>query len=137
VPSQVGDDEFKQKLTPEQYRALREKATEAPFSGKLLHNHDTGQYSCAACGALLFSSDAKYDSTTPGLIGWPSFSEAANNDALLLKADNSFGMHRTEVICRNCGSHFGHLFEDPSSPNGQHFCINSVALDFKKKPDEN
>lgn len=127
------DEELKKKLTPEQYHVLREAGTEMPGSGKLLHNHDTGEYMCAACGALLFKSDAKYDSTTPGLIGWPSFSEAANNDTLILQDDNSLGMHRTEVICRNCGSHLGHLFEDPSSPNGQHFCINSAALDFKKK----
>lgn len=133
MPQQFSEDELKKKLTPEQYHVLREKGTEVPGTGKLLHNHETGEYMCAVCGALLFKSDDKYDSTTPGLIGWPSFSEAANNDALILQDDDSLGMHRTEVICRNCGSHLGHLFEDPSSPNGQHFCINSAALDFKKK----
>ena len=126
------DDEWKQKLTPEQYHVLREKGTEAPGSGKLLYNEASGMYICAACGSSLFSSSAKYESTMPGLVGWPSFSEAAKNDAIELKDDNSLGMHRTEVICKTCGSHLGHLFEDPSSPNGQHFCINSEALDFKK-----
>ncbi|HEY1835358.1 MAG TPA: peptide-methionine (R)-S-oxide reductase MsrB [Candidatus Saccharimonadales bacterium] len=133
MPQQFTDDELKKKLTPEQYQVLREKGTEAPGTGKLLHNKETGEYMCAACGASLFKSDAKYDSTTPGLIGWPSFSEAASNEALTLQPDNSLLMHRTEVTCHNCGSHLGHLFEDPSSPNGQHYCINSAALDFKKK----
>lgn len=133
MPQQFSDDELKKKLTPEQFHILREKGTEPPGTGKLLHNQATGEYRCAVCSALLFKSDAKYDSTTPGLIGWPSFSEAANNDALILQPDDSMGMHRTEVICYNCGSHIGHLFEDASSPNGQHYCINSAALDFKQK----
>jgi peptide-methionine (R)-S-oxide reductase len=129
---QFSDDELKKKLTAEQFRVLREKGTEAPFSGKLLFNHDTGDYRCAACGSLLFKSDDKYDSTVPGLTGWPSFCEAASNQALKLREDDSFGMHRTEVTCANCDSHLGHLFEDRSSPNGLHYCINSAALDFKK-----
>lgn len=127
----MDDADFKQKLTPEQYHVLREKGTEAPFSGKLLHNKDTGMYTCAACGAELFKSDQKYDSNVPGLEGWPSFADVAASDAVELKEDNSLGMHRTEVICKNCGSHLGHLFPDDSSPTGQHYCINSVALDFK------
>jgi peptide-methionine (R)-S-oxide reductase len=132
-PVQLTDDQWKQKLTPEQYRILREKGTETPFTGKLLHNDKTGDYTCGACGATLFKSDAKYDSTTSGLDGWPSFADVASSDAVELADDNSLGMHRTEVICRTCGSHLGHLFDDDSSPTGQHYCINSAALDFKKK----
>jgi peptide-methionine (R)-S-oxide reductase len=127
------DDQWKQKLSPEQYHILRQKGTEAPFSGKLLHNDKTGDYTCAACGQLIFKSDTKFDSTIPGLEGWPSFAEVAANGAVELKDDNSMGMHRTEVVCKNCGSHLGHLFDDASSPSGQHYCINSAALDFKSK----
>jgi len=128
------DDEWKDKLTPEQYHLLREKGTEAPGSGKLLHNDKTGDYMCGACGQIVFKSDTKFESTMPGLIGWPAFSEAAGNDAVKLQSDSSLGMERTEIACGNCGSHLGHLFEnDPSSPNGQHFCINSGALDFQEK----
>lgn len=128
----MDDDEWKDKLTPEQYHILREKGTEVPGTGKWLHNDETGDYTCAACGALLFKSDTKYDSDIPSLEGWPSFADVAKSDAVELRDDNSLGMRRTEVICKNCGSHLGHLFPDDSSPTGQHYCINSVALDFKK-----
>lgn len=124
---------WKQKLTPEQYYALREKGTEIPGTGKLLNENSAGDFTCAACGNIVFKSDSKYDSTIPGLIGWPSFSDAANNDAIELKTDDSFGMNRTEVLCKKCGGHLGHLFDDESSPNGKHYCINSVSLDFKPK----
>lgn len=127
------DSTWKDKLTPEQYRVLREKGTEAPGSGKYVDFYEDGQYSCAACGQALFSSLAKYESTMPGLIGWPAFSEAAGRGAVKLEDDDSLGMHRTEVLCSNCGSHLGHLFPDDSSPNGQHYCINSVCLDFAPK----
>ncbi len=127
------DDIWKKKLTPEQYHVLREKGTEAPGSGKLLFEKASGDYLCAGCGKVVFNSDAKYDSTMPGLIGWPSFSDASSNDAVVLQSDDTLGMSRTEVNCANCGGHLGHLFEDKSSPNGKHFCINSVSLDFKKK----
>jgi len=130
---QFSDEELHKRLTPEQYHVLREKGTETPGSGDLLYNEDKGEYRCPVCGSLLFMSDSKYESTTPGLIGWPSFSQAANNKALKLVPDNSFGMHRTEVLCATCGSHLGHLFDDPSSSNGQHYCINSAALEFKKQ----
>lgn len=128
----VNEDELKKKLTPEQYEVLRNKGTEYPGTGELLHNKETGEYRCAVCNNLLFTSDAKYDSTTPGLMGWPSFDEVAGSDAVDLVDDNRYGMHRLEAVCHNCGSHLGHFFEDPSSPNGKHYCINSAALDFKK-----
>jgi peptide-methionine (R)-S-oxide reductase len=124
------DNELRQRLTPEQYHVLREHGTEVPGTGALLYQEGKGEYHCPVCNELLFKSDAKYESTMPGLIGWPSFSVAASNDALKLVDDNSLGMHRTEVLCANCGSHLGHLFDDPSSPNGQHYCINSAALSF-------
>jgi methionine-R-sulfoxide reductase len=129
----VSEEEWKKRLTPEQYRVLREKGTEAPFTGKLLHTNEKGEYRCAACGELLFMSDAKFDSTQPGLAGWPSFAEVAGSDKVELKDDYDLGMHRIEVICKNCGSHLGHLFDDPDSPTGKHYCINSCALDFQKR----
>lgn len=127
------DDELKTKLTPEQYHVLREKGTEVPGTGKLLYNQENGEYRCPVCHSLLFMSGAKYDTDTPGLTGWPSFSEAASNTALKLMPDDSLGMSRTEVLCATCGSHLGHLFDDASSPSGQHYCINSAALEFEKK----
>lgn len=129
---QLTDNELREKLTPGQYHVLREKGTEAPGSGALLYNDEKGAYTCPVCGAILFMSDAKYDSAVPGLIGWPGFSAAASEGAVGLKDDHSLGMHRTEVVCATCGSHLGHLFDDPSSPNGQHYCINSAALNFQK-----
>jgi peptide-methionine (R)-S-oxide reductase len=133
---QQTEDEWKQKLTPEQYSVLRMQGTEAPGTGKYVDFYEDGMYHCAACGTALFGSDTKYESNMPGLIGWPAFSEAAANDAVELKPDNSLGMSRTEVVCKNCGSHLGHLFDDPSSPNGKHYCINSVCLDFTPQTKE-
>jgi peptide-methionine (R)-S-oxide reductase len=130
---QLSEDEWKKRLTPEQYHILREKGTETPFSGKLLNQDGNGDFACAACGTVLFKSDSKYDSTIAGLEGWPSFADAVKSDAVTLTDDTSFGMHRTEVTCKNCGSHLGHLFDDESSPTGKHYCINSVALDFKEQ----
>jgi peptide-methionine (R)-S-oxide reductase len=130
------DEEWKQQLTPEQYRILRQKGTEAPFSGALTNNTDPGVYTCAGCGAKLFMSDAKHESVTPGLQGWPSFAEAAEDGVVELRPDNSLDMERTEVVCANCGGHLGHLFEGvKDTPSGKHFCINSCSLDFK--PQEN
>ena len=138
MTKQYTDEELRQKLTPEQYRIVREKGTEAPGSGKYLNHNEKGMYTCVVCGAQLFSSDNKHDSTTPGLIGWPSFSEASSNKALKLSEDNSMGMSRVEVSCANCGSHLGHLFKGvEDTPTGQHFCINSACLAFlpeDKKP---
>lgn len=129
---ELTEEEWKARLTPEQYHVLREQGTETPGTGALLHNDESGEYVCAGCGNVVFNSDSKYDSTTPGLIGWPSFSEAAAKDTVQLRDDFSMGMRRQEVVCSTCGGHLGHLFADDSSPNGQHYCINSCALDFKK-----
>jgi len=114
------------KLSAEQIAVLRDKDTEVPFSGKLLHNKETGEYACAACGNKLFESDTKFDSGS----GWPSFDQAIPG-SVKLNTDASHGMTRTEVTCANCGSHLGHLFNDgPTETTGQRFCINSLALDF-------
>jgi peptide-methionine (R)-S-oxide reductase len=124
------DSEWKDELTPEQYHVLREKGTEAPFTGKLLHEKGTGDFICAACGKVVFKSDTKFDSGS----GWPSFYDPANTDAVKLVEDNSHGMPRVEVLCANCGGHLGHVFNDaPDQPTGVRFCINSAALDFKAK----
>ena len=126
------EDEWREALTEEQYRALRQKGTEVPYSGEFVYSKEKGEYNCMACGQKLFKSDVKYDSTTPGLLGWPSFSDAIEG-AVEYKNDDTLGMARTEVVCSNCGSHLGHIFDDESSPNGKHYCINSVCLDFKPK----
>jgi peptide-methionine (R)-S-oxide reductase len=124
------NEQWRKELTSEQYRVLREKGTEAPGTGEYTDMFDDGMYHCVACGQALFSSDTKYESTIPGLIGWPAFSEATDKGAVEIKDDNSMDMHREEVVCSNCGSHLGHLFSDDSSPNGKHYCINSVCLKF-------
>ena len=124
------EDYWKKKLTPEQYKVLREKGTEAPFAGQLLKNKDTGMYACAACGQDLFSSDTKFESGS----GWPSFYDVVSEGNIKLQEDKSMGMVRTEVVCANCGGHLGHLFEDgPTDKTGLRYCINSSALSFKKK----
>ncbi|QQS20264.1 peptide-methionine (R)-S-oxide reductase [Candidatus Saccharibacteria bacterium] len=121
-------------LSDEQKRVLFEQGTELPGSGLLLDESRRGVYGCANCGALLFRSESKYESATPGLVGWPSFAEAASNEALILAPDTSLGMPRTEVTCAKCGAHLGHLFTGVDDhPSGNHFCINSCALNFKEK----
>lgn len=123
------EEDWKDKLTPEQYRVMREKGTEPAFSGKYVDTKEKGVYKCAACGAELFSSDTKFDSGT----GWPSFSEPANRENIELVEDTSAGMVRTEVLCKVCGSHLGHVFNDgPKDKGGKRYCINSVCLDLDK-----
>lgn len=122
-------DEWKDKLTKEQYHVLRKKGTERPFTGQYWDNHEKGVYKCAGCGQLLFDSETKFDSGT----GWPSFSDVIDNENIELKEDRSFGMRRTEVLCKNCGGHLGHLFMDGPRPTKCRYCINSVSLDFDNK----
>lgn len=112
-------------LDPELYHVAREKGTEAPFTGKYWDNHEPGIYKCAVCGTELFLSNAKFDSST----GWPSFTEPANLEHVALKEDNSLGMKRIEVVCKTCGAHLGHVFDDgPADKGGKRYCINSVCL---------
>jgi peptide-methionine (R)-S-oxide reductase len=122
------EEEWKEKLTPEQYEVLRQKGTEMAFTGKYYKHKESGMYVCGACGQELFSSDTKFDSGT----GWPSFTDPVNKEHVELKTDLSHGMARTEVVCKRCGSHLGHVFDDgPRDKGGKRFCINSCALDFK------
>jgi len=126
----MNEEEYRKKFTPEEYAVLREGATEAPFTGEYVDMHEDGMFHCKACGASLFSSEAKFDSGT----GWPSFTHPVNAEHVELVPDDSHGMRRTEVRCKNCGSHLGHLFDDgPRDKGGKRFCINSCALDFKER----
>ncbi|MGC2162415.1 MAG: peptide-methionine (R)-S-oxide reductase MsrB [Silvibacterium sp.] len=125
---QKTDEEWRAKLTPEQYFITRQKGTEPAFSGALYHNHDDGTYRCVACGAELFKSDTKFESGS----GWPSFFLPADKSAIETHEDTSHGMRRVEVTCARCGAHLGHQFPDGPKPTGLRYCINSAALDFEK-----
>jgi len=120
------DEQWRTELDPERYAILRQAATEAPWSGELLVNHEDGVYKCGACGAELFRSDAKFESGS----GWPSFFQPISEDTVELEEDISHGMRRIEVRCGTCDSHLGHVFPDGPAPTGQRYCINSLALDF-------
>jgi peptide-methionine (R)-S-oxide reductase len=124
------NEEWKKELTPQQYAVLREKGTEPPFSGLYVDNHDQGLYYCAACGQKLFDSTTKFDSGS----GWPSFTDPINLEHVVLRDDNEHGLKRVEVVCKRCGSHLGHVFDDgPEERGGKRYCINSCALNFEKK----
>jgi len=128
----MNEDKIKKKLKPEEYEVLRKGGTEVPFTGKFLDNKEKGTYKCKVCGGALFSSDTKFDSQT----GWPSFTDVISNQNVITKEDTSHGINRVEVLCKNCGSHLGHVFPDgPEDRGGKRYCINSVCLEFE--PEQN
>jgi peptide-methionine (R)-S-oxide reductase len=126
---ELSDEQWRDRLSGEQYAVLRQQATEPPFTGKYVDMKDDGTYRCAGCGAVLFTSDTKFDSGT----GWPSFYEPAVAENVEARADHSHGMKRTEVVCRRCGGHLGHVFDDGPRPTGLRYCINSCSLDFDRQ----
>jgi len=130
--TQLSEEEWKKRLDRKQYHVLRQKGTEPAFTGKHLDNHERGMYVCAGCGTELFSSDTKFESGS----GWPSFWAPAAEESVEEKPDNSFFMRRTELLCKNCGGHLGHVFEDGPNPTGLRYCVNSLSLNFKKKDEK-
>ena len=125
--TQLTDEQWRERLTPEQYQVLRGKGTERAFTGAYWDNHDQGMYRCAACHTPLFTSETKFESGS----GWPSFWEPLTPDSVRYERDTSYGMTRTEVLCGTCGGHLGHLFDDGPQPTGQRFCMNSIAMEFE------
>lgn len=131
---ELSEEEWKKRLTPTEYQILRRAGTEPAFTGKYWNHKGDGVYACAGCGQELFTSDTKFESGC----GWPSFWEAVDPAKVVLRDDLAYGMRRTEVLCRNCGGHLGHVFNDaPSTPTGQRYCINSACLNFKPESESN
>lgn len=128
-PVEKTDAQWRKELTPEQYKVMREKGTERAFTGAYVDNHEQGMYKCAACGEPLFDSDTKFESGS----GWPSFFKPLSADAVETEEDRNHGMRRTEVMCKKCGAHLGHVFDDGPKPTGQRYCVNSISLKFEKK----
>jgi len=126
------EDEWKVTLSPEQFKVLRQCGTEPPFTGKYVHHKGNGTYVCAGCGNVLFNSETKFESGS----GWPSFWDRASEDSIEMRVDESHGMKRIEVVCKNCGGHLGHVFDDGPNPTRLRYCINSAALDFKPMSEE-
>ena len=129
MDKELSEQEWRERLSPEQYHVLREGGTERAFTGRYYHNHEEGEYRCAACGEPLFESDTKYDSGS----GWPSFTAPADPEAVKELADVSLGMRRVEVRCAKCEGHLGHVFPDGPGPEGLRYCINSASLEFEPK----